>query len=384
MNDDVLRAIDCALTTDHQVDDVAPGSVEELALLLRAEAPVPSPKFVERMDRKVADDFVHPEPTINGRIRRVFRWHPWAGGAVAVAASTVLVALFASTLSVEQSGPGRETPGRSDGTALTADDYEAAPILEGAGGYVGESRSTGGGGRGTAATTGVSSTITDFRRYVLGSGLFLEVERAAVPDVVAGAVAIADELGGYAGSSSYDVGEGSASGSVDLWVPAGEHARAVARLARLGEVTRIVEDREDHTASRNDLVRQVARDRERLRQARANTSPECEENDYCRGQREAIANQLQLREQRLANLDRRIDLSLINLKVEGVDRTVPAPKRWTVGWATDRAGELVERAAAVAIIGAAVLVVPLALLAIGAGLARARRRRDRDGVLDER
>lgn len=356
-------------------------SQDLLEQLIQEQAPRPRTEFVEALDDRVARGFRDPSAS-----DPIWPWVPAIARMVAslryrpmrAIAGTMVIALVGGaivTMPTQQrpATEGDSLPAASG--ALDVDDYQPAPLTGDREAFTSKSTGTGG----SSTTTAVSGSIADYRRHILGSGMFLKVEPDAVPQVVADAVAIARDFDGYPGSSSYDVEGDEATGSADLWVPTDRYADALARLSRLGEVERTTQQSRDVTASRAGLVDQIARDRERLRQIDQHGDRQPDSN----AQREAIANQLELRRQRLANIDRRIEMSLINVKVRGVDTPQRPAERWSIRWAVETAGDLLRATAALLIVGAGVLFVP-ALLVAGWWFARAaRRRRVRSRTLDD-
>jgi hypothetical protein len=375
VNDDLLTRVDHVLASELTIDDVAPGSVEALALLLQAAAPEPSDAFVDRLDRQLASRWLRPEPTISGRITSLVRRRRVASGMLATAACIAIAAVTLSSLDTSGTSQDQRSGGKTDLFALTPRDYVTT---DQDGTFDAEQHVSSSGG--TSSTTAVSATVTDYRRYLLGSGLFLEVEPRDVPDVIADAVKLADELGGYAGSSSYDVEKSKASGSVDVWVPAAAYTEAVAKLSKLGTVERIVEHKRDKTAPRNTQVRELGEYRDMLRRLEANVKQA--PSDYGTQQVEALERQVAQREQALRNLDKRISMALISVKVDGVHhpRTY---ERWTVDWAWHEARQLLERIGALAILVLAVVFLPLLIVVPAVLLLRRRNRRARERLLDE-
>jgi hypothetical protein len=269
----------------------------------------------------------------------------------------------------------------ADPSALGPEDYEAVPMT---GDAPERSSSTGtSGGGSTTATASVSATVTDPRTYLLGSGVFLTVAPDEVPDVIADATAVARELGGYPGSSTFDVRDSRATGSADLWVPTDRFADAMARLTGLGAVERVTQSSRDISGSRAALVQQIAADRQLLERIDEAGPYDSDDDERFTQTRAAVESQLTLRRQRLANLDKRVDMTLINLRVAGKDTPPVPPKRWSLEWALDEAAHIVRATTSVVIIGLATLLVPVGLIALGWFVVATARRRRRDAALDD-
>lgn len=363
-----------------------------LIQMLRDEAPMPRPQFTRSLDLRVERGF--RAPAVSAKAEPVWPWEPalwrlgaawrtrtWVRGSFAVAASTLLVLAVVTATAPTDSGSDSGSRGTKQGRdggipELSARDYSTVPLAEkerADGEYVTRRYS---GGR-TTATASVSATITDYRRYLLGSGLFLTTAPKQVPEVIADATKIARDLDGYPGSSTFDVERGKASGSADLWVPTDRYADAIARLSRLGEVERTVQNSRDITASRADLAGQIRDDAARIRDFERRGAKDDDP------QLKALRNQLELRQQRLADIDRRVEMTLINLRVRGVE---PAPKvyeRWTIDWALHESGELLGRMAAALILIGATALVPGAIALVAWVAWRIGRRRLRERAPDE-
>jgi hypothetical protein len=270
---------------------------------------------------------------------------------------------------VEDSGPrwrGFDAP-------LDAGNYSTAPDVTGAAATAG-----GRGGAAGTAQVNLSGEIVDYRMHILGRGIVLTAPHRDVPGIVARAANIADEHEGYVGSSSYDVREGSATGSIDVWVVTERVPEATEQLSELGTVVRTVEQSRDITASRADLVAQVRNDVETLASMRRSGGTD----NASQQQIAALQALVDLRRQRLANLDRRVEMTLINLRIVGKEPVVEAAEPWSTRWALDIAGRVLQRTLATSIIaGAALLPVALvgALLALFVGW---RRRKLRERALD--
>jgi hypothetical protein len=385
VNDDILISVDRALAAGLSVDDVAPDSIEQLALMLRDNAPSARPEFTATLDDRVAHGF-EPEPAAEPiwfweplvhRLKRAVAQHRIAQVATGFAATVAVVAIVLTA-----TAPSTHRARPEDPLALGARDYVAAPSDE-TGATSARSKATdaatsGAAGGGHSITT-ASATVQDFRRYLLGSGLFLRVEPTDVPDVIARATHVATDLGGYPGSSTFDVKSSSATGSADLWVPTKRYPDAVARLSKLGHVERITEQSRDVTASHADLAEQIREDARQLAMYDAHRD---DLDTYGRQQREALANQLDLRRQRIANLEKREELTLIDVKVRGV-HTPHVYHRWTLDWATHESRLLLGRIGALLLVAAAVLALPALLLLAGWVAFAARRRSRRRSVLDD-
>lgn len=374
-------------------------SQDLLEQLVRQQAPMPRSEFTESLDRRVELGFraPHLQPKsvdpiwpgahalyrIVGSIRR-----PGIARVLVPATILAIAAVGVYTASAPSpSGPeqGRPQAAAGLGDAVNAaprpEDYEAIPLAEDRPERLERTDATpekdgvlhlSGG-----STTTVSGAVTDYRRHILGSGVFLVVEPKQVPDVVADAVRIAEDLGGYPGSSTFDVEGDAATGSADIWVPTDRYADAMARLSKLGRVERTTQASRDVTASRADLVVEIRENRRLLSEydRRSDGQPN--------PQRDAIATQLELRRQRLADLDKRIQMTLVNVRVTGEHTPAKPPERWSIAWAIDEAGDIVGTIFAALIVAVAALLLPGVIAGAAWFAWRMRRRRLRDRTLDD-
>jgi hypothetical protein len=379
-----------------------------LIQLLRDAAPTPRPEFTRSLDTRVAHGFrapaasaerdpVWPWEPVLWRLGAAVRRSTWVRGSLAVAASTLLVLAVVTATAPTDSGDDSKLAhkqGRDAGLqALGPDDYSTVPLADdkvvneelratkeqlvrGEDGAYAADRDVSYHG-GSTTTASVSATITDYRRYLLGSGLFLTTTLKQVPDVIADSTNVARKLGGYPGSSTFDVEDGEASGSADLWVPTDRYADAIARLSKLGDVERTVQHSRDITASRADLAGQIRDDAARVRDMERAGAPDDDP------QLQALRNQLELRRQRLADVDRRVEMTLINLRVRGVTPKPKVYERWTIDWAVHEGGDLVGRMGAALILLGAALLLPGSIALVAWIAWRANRRRLRGRALDD-
>ena len=244
---DVLTAIDDALDTGVAADDdPLTRELQELALVLRDDAPEPTPEFRERLDWQVESGFKKPRGS-----RRAW-WQPLLQPAAALgltAAAVLVVALAAGGLSgsnnddggggsgaqgalaTDDSGGGGRGAGESDSRG-TAEPALSAPK---------QSARSAGGADQSAATVlppsggGFAPGRSD-RKIERSVALELETpvdEMARVADQV---TAVTNRYGGFVLNSSLSTGDDGAGGDFDLRIPANRLRSAVRDLSALADV----------------------------------------------------------------------------------------------------------------------------------------------------
>lgn len=356
-----LEAVDAALAGRY----VAPEHAElaELALLLRDEKPQPAPAWATHLDRRVEAGFP-------ARPRRPRVWLRKAVPALAIAAIlTPIIGLAALTdgtnLGSDDSGGGTTGSSESvEGAGLAQEDAGvAAPAAPRAGGDPG--------------TDGRAN-----RRQERSAALTLAVRPRDVDRVAGQASAVAADVGGFVQRSNVSSSGG---GFLRLRVPTGELDTAVQRLSRLGRVR-------DLSRSSVDITAGVVSARERLSDARAERKALLAQlaNATTVNETESIRERLEIVSREIAAA--RASLRRVNNRANfaNVDLTLTAAAAgqedeggaWTPGDALDDALRVLEVAAGVLLIAAAI-VIPLALVWLLVWLTlRGVTRRRRERALD--
>jgi Domain of unknown function (DUF4349) len=361
-----LEAVDAALAGRY----VAPEHAElaELALLLRDDPPVPDPGWATHLDRRAEAGF-----PARPRERKFRVWLRNVSPALGLATCVVLLVIGAATLPKggEDDGGGgagsgelatqdEAASGAAGGTEadLDAPDDSALQPSSRAGGDPGSDRR-----RERAEQRSASLTVAAPRREI-------DTVSTQVGDVAA-------DLGGFVQSSTISSQEG---GSLELRVPSERLETAIQRISRLGRVRELSRRSVDITAN-------VVSARERLSDARAERKSLLIQlaNAVTVNETESIRARLEIVSREIASARRALrrvnnEANFANLSVAVVPRTGGDDEgAWTPGDAFDDALRVLEVAAGVAVIAAAVLL-PLALIWLLAWLGHrtvVRRRRER-------
>jgi hypothetical protein len=363
-----LEAIDAALA-GRRVDPELT-QLGELALLLRDERPRPDAAFARALDERAARGFP-----------RASRRHGFARLAASVRSSPPRLALAAGSLAslllvvvvsvaFLRSGdePALDTSARQE-SGGGADSAMSQPAERSA--------------IAPAPAPSTGSPRSDARRERMverSVSLTLAARPGEIDRVADGVVRVTDAVGGFVRSSSVTSRQGA---SFVLRIPAAELARAVADLSRLGHVRERTQDSHDITAgfvsARERLTDARTERRSLLRQLdRADTPAE---TAALRARLRAVSRQIARAKAALARVTNRARYATVAVALVA-DRSAGGPGEsgdWTPGDALRDAVRILEVAAAVALVAAAVLL-PLALVAVLGWLAArqvTRRRRER-------
>lgn len=174
-------------------------------------------------------------------------------------------------------------------------------------------------------------------------------------------------------SSIRDGGEGEAAATFDLLIPSGKLSDALASFSEIGEV------RSRHEATR-DITAPTIGLGERLQDSQARIESLLAQLAEATTDAERAASEAALRAERrhaaalrsgLATLQRRASFSRVSLRIESGEAAGGAAgeSRWGVGDAAEDAGHILATAAAVTVIGLAILA-PIALICLLVWLAR--------------
>ena len=351
---DVLTAIDDALDAEMPTEaDPVTRELQELGLILRADAPEPTAAFRESLDRRVERGF--PKRTGSKR--------PWWHGAVQPVAGLGLVAVVVGLIALAGSG----TSGPSGGSV--AQD-------EGGGGGRAASDATLGSERGFAP--GRSD-----RRIERSFALELEAPVDQIQRVADQVTAVTNRHGGFVLSSSVATGEESSGGDFDLRIPASEVRPALHDLAALGHVR-------SQSQTGRDVTPEYVTARDRLRSARgeqksllrrlevATTDTDAE---AIRRRLDIVAGEINGLRGRLHGLRLRTDYAVVTVSLQGKDGDTGGAGGGSFDDAVDDAGDILVGIAGV-LIRVLAVALPLALIALLGWLAgRALQRRRRESAL---
>jgi hypothetical protein len=394
-----LEAIDAALAgepVDPELTDLG-----RLALALREERPDPRPAFTRDLDSRAAAGF--PRRRRLAALREKLRAAPMLVPGTALAG---LIA-FAVVVSVVSGPQERFSSDGAGGGSVATQEAEptedapppAAPPADAVGGGSGqELQSDSSRSKSTplpipaasaAPATGGGSPASDDRRARLverSASITLvsrpdELERTA--DAV---VRVTDRLGGFVVTSSVSAAEDGGGGEFLIRVPSERLQDALAGLSELAHVRAREQSTQDITregvSARDRLDEARAERRSLLRRiARAITD---EQTDALRARLRGVDDRIADARADLARVDNRARFSNVTVTLEAdpsaADRADDGT--WSPGDAARDALRVLEVAAGVLLLVAAI-ALPLGLLAVlGILAARASRRRGRERALD--
>lgn len=353
-----LEAVDAALAGRY----VAPEHAElaELALLLRDEKPEPAPAWATHLDRRVEAGF-----PARPKERKTLVWLRNVAPAFGLAATVVLVIVGAVAL------PGGDDSGEGGGGSTAAESAS--------GGEAAEPMRSGGPDINVPQLDSARSDGRANRAQQRSASLTLAVPRREI-DLAANEVGeVTSELGGFVASSSVSSNGG---GHLQLRVPSDRLDDAIRRLSDIGRVREL-------SRRSVDITSNVVSARDRLSDARAErkallaqlaTATTVNETESIRERLDIVAREIAAARRRLARVNNQANFAdvSVNLAASGaVDEGA-----WTPGDAWRDALRVLEVAAGVALVAAAVLF-PLGLLWLLIWLARrGMTRRGRERALD--
>jgi hypothetical protein len=362
-----LEAVDAALAGRY----VAPEHAElaELVLLLRDDRPEPTAAWATHLDRRVEAGFPAPP-------RRRFVWLRKAVPAIAVAA--LVLPMVAAGLLIEPSGDDEGGGGGGEGAS--------GQSLESSGGGASAHRRgplrASGDTRAVAPSTSAGGDPGSDRRpnraQQRSASLTLAAPGREIDAVASQVSQVTAELGGFVASSSISSSRG---GSLLLRVPTDRLDTAIQRLSRLGRVRELSRQSVDITSS-------VVSARERLRDARTERktllgqladADTVNETESIRERLEIVSHEIAAARRALRRVNNRADFADVSVSLVPSRASDDDSGAWTPADAFDDALRVLEVAAGVALIAAAVLL-PVALIWLLAWLARrgiSRRRRER-------
>jgi Domain of unknown function (DUF4349) len=362
-----LEAVDNALAGRY----VAPEHAElaELALLLRDDRPQPDPAWATHLDRRVEAGF-----PARPRERKLRVWFRNLSPALGLATAVVLLVIGAVTL------PGGGDDSEEGAGSSAAQEAPAAGDASG-GGQELEPLSRDDAGVDVPETRAGGDPGSDRRRardQARSATLTLAVPRREIDSAANRISRVTADLGGFVASSSISSTGG---GDLQLRVPSDRLDVMLRRLSDIGRVRELSRRTVDITAN-------VVSARDRLRDARAERKALLEqlavattvnETESIRARLDIVAREISAARRRLANVNN--EANFANVSVTLVPRAGGEDdgSAWTPGDAFDDALRVLEVAAGVAVIAAAVLL-PLGLVWLLGWLGRravVRRRRER-------
>jgi hypothetical protein len=377
----------------------------ELIAELRGLRPAPRPDFAAALDERAAAGFPPPagESAIARLVARLRAFEPRRALIPAGATALAAVAAVTVVMALNESGSQSNTP---QGNSNTSQSNLLGQInaFSGSAGATRQAQPQAASAASSAGSTSVESGAEYGATPPVESGPYAtkaaqrEIERSAqivlgaeAADVAKDAARVFEAVHAHEGivlrSSVRDGGEGEAGASFELLIPSGKLGDALAAFSAIAEV------RSRHEATA-DITAPTVRSGELLRDSRAKIDGLLAQLAAADTDTERAATEAELRAERrhnaflrsqLSKLERRANFSRVSLRIESGDAAA-APGAgdgsWGVGDALGDAGHILGIAAAVAIVGLAILA-PIALLALLAWLGnRVRIRRVRERALD--
>jgi Domain of unknown function (DUF4349) len=370
-----LAAIDATLEGD--AVDPEHAELAELALILRAERPVPAPAVAGAIDERVANRSARP------RRRRLPRARSWLAAPVAALAAVAVVVVI-----VSGSGGGPTSSAVSSASATRAPASSSAA-----------SAASGAGAATSAPGIAISPAVKEpapapsssgKRQVVQSAQLSLSTAPSQIDDVAQQVFDVVDAENGIVVSSHVtSTGGPDAGARFALSVPVGNLQRTVSELSQLhgAHVVSRSDDTNDITGQVGGAGRRLAEARalrrSLLRQLAAATTPEAVTS--LRGQLRDADAAIGRDSASLNGLHRSVANSSLTVTIQAATVPVPAASHgggFTLHRAVHDAGRVLVVVAGVALIALAVLL-PLGLLvALGAWVGLALRRRRREAMLD--
>lgn len=373
---------------------------DRLAAELRALRPAPSPEFAAKLDERAAAGFPRLTRLSLNRLPAMSprRWLIPAGG-VAVIAFVIATAVITSDspqqtqFSQGATGSSKQAakPGGSTLGELVPFDEEApvAPSSQAASGSaeaeVGTSSNSSFDGSGRYMNGGAHLTDLHHRAVEHSAEIVLG---AAPEDVADDSAQVFEAVHAHDGivmrSSTREGQPGQAGASFELLIPSAKLGDALAALSSIDEV------RSRHEAT-DDITAPTVATGELVQDSKARIDSLLAQLEAAETESEREAVEAELAQERrhrsrlrgqLQDLERRADYSRVLLRIEtGTEESGSGGGTWGVGDALGDAGQILAVAAAVAVVGLAILG-PIALVALLAWLThRAWVRRERRRVL---
>lgn len=373
-----LSAVDAALSggsASH--DDPAARQLQELALALKADTPVPDSGFAQDLGRRVEAGFPDrpgPRPS-RFRLGRV-NLLPVAG----VLAPLCLVVVLVFTAGGPPSGGGADDESGGGGAGGGAVQRESAPEASAA--------DSGGDSEGALAAPALEepgfAPQQRQRRIERSIAMTLTAPDDDIPSLADGVSRVAARNGGFVLRSELDTGDGGATGSYELRIPSGRLQSALRALAGLGTVS-------SQSQSGQDVTRDFVTAADRLEAARAERrsllrrledADSDSEAEALRARLDLVAGEINGLRSQLRDLRLRTDYAIVAVDLIGEEGDSGSG---AVGGSFDDAvgdaGDLLVGFAGV-LVRVLAIALPLALLAgLGWLVTGAMRRRRRESAL---
>jgi Domain of unknown function (DUF4349) len=369
-----LRAVDAALGDGAAThDDPSARELQELALALRADSPVPDRAFAGELGQRVEAGFP-PKPGSRPsrfRLPRV-RLLPVVG--VVAPLLLIVAVLFAAGGALEGDGSDDDAHGGGGGGGGSVAS-EQAP----------EAGESGGGRRAEGALAQPPLPGTAFaprhreRRIERSIAMTLTAPDDEIPALAEDVNGVATRYGGFVLRSELDTGDDGASGSYELRIPSSRLQGAVRALAGLATVSSQSQSGQDVT---RDFVttadrREAARAERRSLLRRLENAETDSEAEALRARLDLVAGEINGLRSQLRDLRLRTDYAIVSVDLIGDEGDSGSSAGGSsLDDAVADAGDLLVGFAGV-MIRVLAIVIPVGLIAglVWVGTAAARRRR---------
>ena len=396
-----LHAVDAALrdgAADH--DDPFVRELQELGLLLQAEASEPDAEFAEALEKRVREGF----PAKPGWLRKALRNLPSPTRMLPAAAAVVTVVVIGIAVSsVDMNRSGGDDDGGADSgggdAATSAGGGGAEPAPGGARDEAAPgaeqfklaqpdaARSTAGRGAGAIAPPSPGGGFApgrSNRKVERSISMTLEAPDEEVPALAQDVTQVTNRQGGYVLTSTLNSDEEGAEGFFELRIPTGRLRPALADLAGLATVR-------SQSQSGQDVTRRHVTLRDRLQAARAERrsllrrleiAETDEEAEAIRRRLDIVAGEINGLRALLRDLRLRTEYAVVSVELAGTEGdSGSGGAGGSFDDAVDDAGDLAVGLAGV-LIRVLAIALPLGLIAGLGWLATSLlRRRRRESVL---
>jgi hypothetical protein len=380
---DQLVAIDDALETgsaDHS--DPLTRELQELALMLRADAPEPTAEFRHELGRRLRSGFPKPVPERRPLWQRVVT-PAFATGLVALPIVLLVILAGGGSGDSEQAssggGGGGDNSGASAPAIVDAERPPEARQFERA-----ADQAAAGGGRAVPLPPDGGFAPGQRNRKIERSiGLELEMPVDQMSRVAEQVTTVTNRHGGFVLSSSVSTGEDSAGGDFELRIPAARLRPALRDLSALADVR-------TQSQSGRDVTREHVTAKDRLQSARAERrsllrrlelAATDEEAEAIRRRLDLVAGEISGLRGQLRDLRLRTDYAVVTVSLLPKDGDEGGGAGGSFDDALGDAGDLFVGVAGV-IVRVLAVALPLGLIVLAGWLAgRAFTRRRRESAL---
>lgn len=405
-----LDALERALAGLPVDEDMAP--VATLVADVREQRPEPEAEWAAELDRRVAGGFAGRRSRAAAGGGLPARLGSISGRSLlapagALATLVLVVAVGIGVTSQDGSG-GSTTPTMDAGsvTQTTAEpDTGVAADIPAPSGVTEESAppelSTDSGARGATVESAGAGASADSSAYpaqrTTGTApgqekrqqdrsayLSLKTDTSKVREVSDEAIQITESVGGVVLSSNLSEQRDRATASLELSIPTRELDSTLDRLTDLATVASLDEASVDITKpfiSAQDALKDAQAERKQLLQALAEADTQTEA-DAIRAQLDDVRTEISRAEAAFDSIAQRARLSSVSLQIEGTPNG-DDDGSWSLGDAADDALDALTKVAGVMLVGAAIVLPILALIALLTWLTLALRKRSREKALDE-